>query len=77
MRYCDYLKLLLFSQQTVLEDSDKKPILRLAALVPGKYTFTLKVVDQKGLYGEEKATVTVLKGKSIDEIRNNDVFHGN
>lgn len=61
----------------MLEDSDKKPILRLAALVPGKYTFTLKVVDQKGLYGEEKATVTVLKGKSIDEIRNNDVFHGN
>ncbi|EDV22385.1 uncharacterized protein TRIADDRAFT_28661 [Trichoplax adhaerens] len=53
---------------TILEDSDHKPILRLAGLVVGKYTFTLKVVDQKGLYSVDKATITVVKGDAMENL---------
>ncbi|XP_046753459.1 dyslexia-associated protein KIAA0319 isoform X2 [Diprion similis] len=44
---------------TVLEGSDKSPILMLSDVVPGRYVFRLKVSDDQGLSSEDTVSVIV------------------
>lgn len=44
---------------TVLQGSDKSPILMLSDIVPGRYVFSLKVSDDQGLSNEDTVSVIV------------------
>ncbi|KAL0116040.1 hypothetical protein PUN28_011119 [Cardiocondyla obscurior] len=44
---------------TIIQDTDKSPILMLTDVVPGRYVFRLKVTDDQGLSGEDTVSVIV------------------
>ncbi|XP_071955352.1 dyslexia-associated protein KIAA0319-like protein isoform X2 [Antedon mediterranea] len=53
---------------TAIDNSDKKSILLLVDLVPGRYTFTLKVTDAKGLSATDTVEVVVKQYASEDSL---------
>ncbi|CAD1471833.1 unnamed protein product [Heterotrigona itama] len=44
---------------TIVQNSDKSPILMLTDIVPGRYVFRLKVTDDQGLSSEDTVSVIV------------------
>ena len=44
---------------TVIQDTDKSPVLMLTDIVPGRYVFRLKVMDDQGLSSEDTVSVIV------------------
>ncbi|XP_015173738.1 PREDICTED: dyslexia-associated protein KIAA0319 [Polistes dominula] len=44
---------------TIIEGTDKSPILMLTDIVPGRYLFKLKVTDEQGLSNEDTVSVIV------------------
>ncbi|XP_017877512.1 dyslexia-associated protein KIAA0319 [Ceratina calcarata] len=44
---------------TIIQNSDKSPVLMLTDIVPGRYVFRLKVVDDQGLSNEDTVSVIV------------------
>ncbi|XP_070161283.1 dyslexia-associated protein KIAA0319 [Polyergus mexicanus] len=44
---------------TIIQDTDKSPVLMLTDVVPGRYVFRLKVTDDQGLNSEDTVSVIV------------------
>ncbi|XP_076654438.1 dyslexia-associated protein KIAA0319 [Halictus rubicundus] len=44
---------------TIIQNTDKSPVLMLTDIVPGRYVFKLKVVDDQGLKSEDTVSVIV------------------
>lgn len=44
---------------TIVQDTDKSPILMLTDIIPGRYVFRLKVTDDQGLSNEDTVSVIV------------------
>ncbi|XP_076160775.1 dyslexia-associated protein KIAA0319 isoform X2 [Ptiloglossa arizonensis] len=44
---------------TIIQDTDKSPVLMLTDIVPGRYLFRLKVTDDQGLSSEDTVSVIV------------------
>ncbi|XP_033112525.1 dyslexia-associated protein KIAA0319 homolog isoform X2 [Anneissia japonica] len=51
-----------------IDNSDKKAVLLLVDLVPGRYTFTLKVTDGKGLSATDKVDIVVKQYVNEDSL---------
>ncbi|KAG7209539.1 hypothetical protein KM043_015619 [Ampulex compressa] len=50
---------------TIVQDTDKSPILMLTDIVPGRYVFRLKVTDDQGLSNEDTVSVIVKPDSQI------------
>lgn len=53
---------------TIVEGTDKSPILMVTDIVPGRYVFKLKVTDDQGLSSEDTVSVIVKPGNCVIEL---------
>ena len=54
---------------TIVEGTDKSPVLMVTDIVPGRYVFKLKVTDEQGLSSEDTVSVNVKPGNFRCHLR--------
>ena len=54
--------------QSVVSETDEKPVLQLVNLVAGHYTFKLEVADEAGLTSTDTASINVKSGENLLSI---------